>query len=79
MSVTVRLSSKGQLTLPVSVREALDLEQGDSLELEVVDGNVVLSPVGSLTSLTREVMSWIEPGTPPVTDVSDYYAKHRNA
>lgn len=78
MSVTVRLSSKGQLTLPVSVREALDLEQGDSLELEIVDGNLVLSPLGSLASLTEEVMSWIEPGTPPVTDVSMYYSEHRN-
>ncbi len=78
MSVTVRLSSKGQLTLPVSVREALDLEQGDSLELEIVDGNLVLSPLGSLASLTDEVMSWIAPGTTPVIDVSAYYSEHRN-
>ncbi|MEZ5086053.1 MAG: AbrB/MazE/SpoVT family DNA-binding domain-containing protein [Tessaracoccus sp.] len=79
MSVTVRLSSKGQLTLPLAVRKELQLSQGDLLELEVHDGRVVLSPIGGLDDLTAQVTSWITPGTPPVTDVSGYYEEHRGA
>lgn len=77
MTVTVRLSSKGQLTLPAAVREQLRLEQGDPLELDVVDGRVVLSPIGGFAELTAEAMTLIKPGTPPVTDVAGYYAEHR--
>ena len=36
------LRSKGQLTLPSEVRAALQVEDGDEIEFEVVDGAVVL-------------------------------------
>ena len=40
----VKLKQKGQLTLPVAVRRALSLGQGDLLEATVEDGKVVLYP-----------------------------------
>ncbi|HMR50826.1 MAG TPA: AbrB/MazE/SpoVT family DNA-binding domain-containing protein [Arachnia sp.] len=79
MTATVRLSSKGQLTLPVAVREQLGLEQGDALELTVQDGQLLLSPVGRFEDITSDVMTMIKPGTTPITDVAGYYAEHRLA
>ena len=37
-----RLTSKGQLTLPVSVRKAWGIKPGDKLELTIGKGNVLL-------------------------------------
>ncbi|MFT3889091.1 MAG: AbrB/MazE/SpoVT family DNA-binding domain-containing protein [Arachnia sp.] len=79
MTTTVRLSSKGQLTLPAAVREELGLEQGDTLELALVDGKVVLSPVGGFDDITADVMALISPDITPITDVSAYYTQHRRA
>jgi AbrB family looped-hinge helix DNA binding protein len=42
MEVIVR--DKGRLTLPMSVRRALGIEEGNSLELEVKGSEVVLRP-----------------------------------
>lgn len=40
------ITSKGQVTIPRAIREALHLEQGDRLEFEVQpDGSATLRPV----------------------------------
>lgn len=39
-----RLSSKGQIVLPGSIRRQLGLAPGDSLDAEVSGGRVVLTP-----------------------------------
>ncbi|GEM_PF-1149795 len=41
---TARLSSKGQLVLPKPVRDALGLEPGDELRVEVEDGSIRIVP-----------------------------------
>jgi AbrB family looped-hinge helix DNA binding protein len=41
----VRLSSKGQLVIPKPIREALGLEPGTQLQLEVEEERIVLEPV----------------------------------
>ncbi len=38
------LTSKGQVTLPISVRRQLGLEKGTSLRVEIRDGEIVLIP-----------------------------------
>lgn len=38
------LTSKGQLTLPKSVRDDLGLKEGDKVEFEKIDGRYVLRP-----------------------------------
>lgn len=40
----IKLKQKGQLTLPAEIRRALKLGQGDLLEAEVEDGQIVLRP-----------------------------------
>jgi AbrB family looped-hinge helix DNA binding protein len=44
-TMLVRLSSKGQLVIPKSVRQELGLEPGDQLHIEVEDDRLVLEPV----------------------------------
>jgi AbrB family looped-hinge helix DNA binding protein len=41
----VRLSSKGQLVIPKSVRQELGLEPGDQLHLEIQEDRLILEPV----------------------------------
>ncbi len=43
--ITSRLTSKAQTTIPRSVREALDLKEGDRLAYEIQDGAVLLRRV----------------------------------
>ncbi|MES5100917.1 AbrB/MazE/SpoVT family DNA-binding domain-containing protein [Agrobacterium sp. BA1120] len=38
------LSSKGQVTLPKEMREALNLRPGDQIVYSIIDGEVVLTP-----------------------------------
>jgi AbrB family looped-hinge helix DNA binding protein len=45
VEMLVRLSSKGQLVIPKSVRQELGLEPGDRFHLEVKEGRLVLEPV----------------------------------
>ena len=40
---TVR--AKGQVTIPAAVREAARLEEGDPVEVEIVEGGVLLRPM----------------------------------
>jgi AbrB family looped-hinge helix DNA binding protein len=43
MSVAT-ITSKGQITLPRDVREALNLREGDRVSFEKIDGKYVLKP-----------------------------------
>lgn len=40
---TVR--AKGQVTIPADVRQATRLEEGDPVEVEIVDGGILLRPM----------------------------------
>jgi len=42
-ATTVRV--KGQVTIPAAVREAARLEEGDPVEVEIVDGGILLRPM----------------------------------
>ncbi|HFC97520.1 MAG TPA: AbrB/MazE/SpoVT family DNA-binding domain-containing protein [Thermosulfurimonas dismutans] len=39
------ITSKGQITLPKPVREALNLRRGDKVEITVEEGKAILRPV----------------------------------
>ncbi|HVI07637.1 MAG TPA: AbrB/MazE/SpoVT family DNA-binding domain-containing protein [Candidatus Binatia bacterium] len=39
-----RISTKGQVVLPVPIRRKLDLREGDPLEAEIDSGRIVLTP-----------------------------------
>jgi AbrB family looped-hinge helix DNA binding protein len=43
MSSTV-MRGKGQITIPASIRQAARLEEGDPVEVELVEGGILLRP-----------------------------------
>jgi antitoxin PrlF len=55
VEVTARLSSKGQVTVPRAVREALALEQGDRLVFRVEGNRAVLARTPELLALASSV------------------------
>lgn len=40
----VKLGEAGQLKLPAKVRQALRLKSGDTLEIHVIDGHILMHP-----------------------------------
>jgi AbrB family looped-hinge helix DNA binding protein len=63
----MRVRRLAQLTLPAEVRRALNVQEGDYLEAEVVAGGVLLKPV----SVVRRKRAWqrIEEITSRVRDL----------
>lgn len=55
MDVPATMTSKGQVTLPKSVREALGLKQGDRVLFRVLDGRAVLAKVEDFLDLAGSV------------------------
>jgi AbrB family looped-hinge helix DNA binding protein len=51
MEVSARLSSKGQVTVPQAVREALSLEEGDRLVFRVEGDRAILARTADLLAL----------------------------
>ncbi len=41
----IKISSKGQIVIPRTVREKLDLRQGDQLSIVLADGKIILEPL----------------------------------
>lgn len=55
MEVTARLSSKGQVTVPRAVREALSLQEGDRLVFRVQGDHAILARTADLLDLAGSV------------------------
>jgi AbrB family looped-hinge helix DNA binding protein len=55
MDVSARLSSKGQLTIPRAVREALSLEEGDEVMFRVEGDRAVIARSPDLLALAGSV------------------------
>ncbi len=55
MDVAARLTSKGQITLPKAVREALGLEEGDQIVFRVEGHRAVLARTADLLELAGVV------------------------
>jgi AbrB family looped-hinge helix DNA binding protein len=55
MEVSARLSSKGQMTVPRAVREALALEEGDRVVFRVEGDHAVLARTPDLLALAGTV------------------------
>lgn len=49
------ITSKGQITLPVVVRRALNLKAGQKLSVKVEEGSVVLNSPGSVESVRAKL------------------------
>lgn len=46
-AVRAKITSKGQITLPKSVRDALKLERASVVEFDIRDGEAVMRPAGA--------------------------------
>ncbi len=55
MEISARLSSKGQLTVPRAVREALALEEGDRVVFRVEGDRAVLARTADLLTLAGSI------------------------
>lgn len=72
----LKIKDRAQITLPLDVRQALNVGVGDYLEAEVVDGGVLLKPVvvvertKAWDELLRVVTQpkWQGPGPEPSED-----------
>ena len=75
------MTTKGQLTLPANIRQKMELHQGDVLKVSFnpETQSIQLSKPITIDELSSKLTSYIPSGTKPVTDVNDYYQKHRQA
>lgn len=51
------ITQKGQTTIPLEIRKALDLHAGDKISFEVTDGNVVLRKIHSFDYAHHQALS----------------------
>lgn len=45
-TVRAKVTSKGQITLPKAIRDALGLDESSVVEFELTEGGALLTPVG---------------------------------
>lgn len=57
MAMTSTLSSKGQVTIPKRVREALGLRAGDAVEYVLADAEVLLRRLSPVDRAFHEALS----------------------
>jgi AbrB family looped-hinge helix DNA binding protein len=69
----VKLSSKGQLVIPQSIRKALGLGPGTRLQVQVEGGRIVLEPVESRAAL--EALYGKYAGTDLLTDLEQEHQR----
>lgn len=55
MDAVAKITSKGQLTIPKSVRDALELHAGDSVVMALDNGQVILRKIPNLLDLAGSV------------------------
>lgn len=49
MITTVKVSSKGQIVLPIDIREKISIKQGDVLLLHLVGDKIIIEPIKKTT------------------------------
>ncbi len=65
MDISSRLTSKGQITVPKPVRDALELEPGDELVFRVTGEGAMLTKTGNFIDMAGTVaVSAAKRGTP---------------
>jgi len=73
MSELIQVRKKAQVTLPQSVRKALNIEEGDFLDVQVQDGQIVLR-VKKLVD-KEQAWFWTERWQAMEREVEEQYAR----
>jgi AbrB family looped-hinge helix DNA binding protein len=68
MNARITVDNAGRIVLPKPVRDKLQLQAGDSLELEVSGQEITLRPVRSKMRLVREDGMWVFSSDEPLPD-----------
>lgn len=55
----MRLTSKGQVTIPQEIREKLGLHAGTEVEFDVIDDGVCIRKAGTQDRRRQQVREWI--------------------
>lgn len=76
---TVTITSQGQITLPASIRRALNLHSSDKLEVSVNPHTheISLRKPMTLDEITMYAQKHIDPRSKPVLNADEYYQKYR--
>ena len=69
------LTSKGQITIPKSVRSRLNLKTGDKIDFKIKDGEVTLIPVSKQVSEVFGILSKENQKTYTVEQINDSLKK----
>jgi AbrB family looped-hinge helix DNA binding protein len=72
--VRMRIGAKGRLVIPVAIREALGIEDGDMIILRVVDGEL---RIATRESRLRRAQEWAQKHIPPGISLADELSAER--
>lgn len=80
MKTTLKVTSKGQTTIPAPVRRKLGLDnKGGMLVMNFNEhkGELVISKATSIDELSKKLSSYIKPGIKPLVDADAFYQANR--
>ena len=55
------VARKGQITIPAPIREALDIKEGDTIAVELQDGEVMIIPILSTLAAGYQSLPALKP------------------
>jgi AbrB family looped-hinge helix DNA binding protein len=74
LRVRMRLGEKGRLVIPVAIREALGMKDGDGLDLTVVDGEL---RIATMRERLRRAQEWVSSFVPEGVSLADELSAER--
>ena len=80
MRSTLTVTSKGQTTIPASIRRKLGVDKsGGILQISFNEhkGELVISKPTSVDELSKKLSGYIKPGIKPLVDADAFYQENR--
>lgn len=68
-----KITSKGQITIPAEIRKALDLEAGDKIMFEKINGNIIIKKnnKSTLISILKESNPFSQKAKKTIQNIRD--------